>query len=348
MNGREWLGRELTRRHSGFTQADNCFTRLANPDLAQRLMDEQLDTEWPDLLTSIARDLNPLHDEIFTPWPMDYYWSGYQTEWASDVLFKDPKSLAAIYPALVRHAMEHFKSEDVMRFLGRKAHGCFTGELTTSFKDRPEGVRVKHWVRGNSVKMYDKAGSVLRIETTIARTSDFKVLRPANDERDGALEWKPLRKGVADLHRRARVSQRSNERYLDALAAVDATTPCSRIFDTVSRPVIDDCRRYRALRLWDKDDIALLEVIARGEFVTAGFRNRDLREFLHSPPKDPAEERRQSGRCSRLLRLLRAHGVVRKVPKTHRYLLTDSGRLLTAALYATRNASVKDLLATAA
>jgi hypothetical protein len=78
----------------------------------------------------------------------------------------------------VQHAMHHFKSPDVMRFLGKKAHGNFTGELTTSFKNRPEGVRVKHWAHGNSAKMYDKAGSILRVETTIAQTTDFKVLRP--------------------------------------------------------------------------------------------------------------------------------------------------------------------------
>jgi hypothetical protein len=94
-----------------------------------------------------------------------------------------------------------------------------------------------------------------------------------------------LRKGVADLHRRAQVSQRSNERYLEALAAVDDTTPCSRLFDAASRPVVDDGRRFRALRLSDSGDLALLEVIARGEFLTAGFRNRDLRAHLYSPSK---------------------------------------------------------------
>jgi hypothetical protein len=348
LNGREWLARELARRRSGFKQADNCFTWLANPTLAQRLMDEQLDTDWPAVLTALARSMNPLHEELFQSWPMHYYWSGYQTEWATDVVFKDPKALGGIYPALVRHAMEHFKSEDVMRFLGRKAHGNFTGELTTSFKDRPEGVRVKHWVRGNSVKMYDKAGSVLRVETTIARTNDFKVLRPPHDEPDGELSWRPLRKGVADLHRRARVSQRSNERYLDGLAVVDDTTPCSRLFDAVARHVVDDGRRFRALRLGDPDDVALLETVSRGEFATAGFRNRDLRGLLHAPPKTPADQRRLSGRISRQLRLLRAHGIIRKIPKTHRYQITDRGRLLTAALCATREATVRQLLREAA
>ena len=350
LNGREWLARQLERRHSGFKRADNCFTWLGNPTLAQRLMDEQRETDWPAALTAIARSLNPLHDEIFAPWPMEYYWSGYQTEWATDIVFENPKALAAIYPALTRHAMLHFQSPDVMRFLGRKANGNFTGEITTSFKDRAEGVRVKHWVRGNSVKMYDKAGSILRVETTIARTNDFKVLRPPHDDPDGKLAWKPLRKGVADLHRRTELSQRSNERYLDALAAVEDPHPCSRVFDAVARPVVDDGRRFRALRIGDPEDLALLHAISRGEFATAGFRNRDIRHLIDpaSFTAAPDEQRRRAAKITRRIRLLRAHGIIRKIPKTHRYLLTERGQLLTAALFATRDANIKQLVALAA
>lgn len=351
LNGREWLATKLRRRgRSDFKRADNCFTWLGNPALAQRLMNQQLATDWPRSLDAIARFLNPLHTMIFKPSPMEYYWSAYQTEWASDLLFKDPRALAQIYPSLVRHAMEHFKSPDVMRFLGRKAHGNFTGEIITSFKDRPEGVRVKHWVRGNSLKMYDKAGSVLRVETTIARTGDFKVLRPPHDDPDGKLEWRPLRKGVADLHRRAQLSQRSNDAYLDALAAVDDTTPCAKLFDAVSRAVSEGNRRIRALRLGDPHDLALLEAVSRGEFATAGFRNRDIRSLIHRTPANlsPRDLRRASAKTSRRLRLLRAHGVIKKIPKTHRYRLTPSGQLLTAALFAARRANIKQLLATAA
>jgi hypothetical protein len=351
LNGREWLARRLERKgRTDFKRADNCFTWLGNPALAQRLMNDQLTTDWPRALKSIARSLNPPHRAIFKSRPMDYYWSAYQTEWATDLLFKDPRGLADIYPLLVRHAMEHFKSPDVMRFLGRKAHGNFTGELVTSFKNRPEGVRVKHWVRGNSIKMYDKAGSVLRVETTIARTRDFKVFRPPHDDPDGKLEWRPLRKGVADLHRRAQLSQRSNDAYLDALAAADDTTPCSQIFDVVSRRVVYRGRRVRALRLGDREDVALLEAISRGEFATAGLRNRDIRPLLHPlPKKAPRRDlRRVSAKTGRQLRLLRAHGIIRKVPKTHRYRLTKRGKFLTAALFATRNASIKLLLSNAA
>lgn len=346
LNGREWLGRQLERRRLRFERADNCFTALSSPDIAQSLMDEQLQCDWPGELSTIASALNPIHEEVFAASKMDYYWSVYQSEWATDLLFRSPDDLAALYPSLARFGIEHLKSPDVMRFLGRKLHGNFKGESTTSYKERIEGVRVKHWVNGNSVKMYDKAGCILRVETTMGNTSDFKVLRPRHDEPDGKLEWQPLRKGVADIHRRAEVSQRSNERYLDALSVVENATPCSHIFDSVARPVVCNGRRLRAIRIGNAEDIALLEVVSRGEFVTAGFRNRDLQRHLHPTiaKATKAKRRRTSAKISRQLRLLRAHGIIKKINRTYRYQLTIRGRQLTAAIQAARSAALNQTL----
>jgi hypothetical protein len=350
LNGREWLARQLLGKGQNFRRADNCFTWLGDPSVAQHLMDEQLTTAWPAALSSIARSLNPCHETIFRASPIDYYWTAYQTEWATDLLFRDPQSLSTLYPQLVRYAMNAFQSPDVMRFLAQKAPGNFTGEIVSSFKDRAEGVRVKHWLRGNSIKMYDKAGSVLRVETTIGDPSDFKVFRTRQNDPDGTPEWLPLRKGVADLHRRAEVSHRSNNIYLNALAAVGDSSPCSRLFDSVSRPVTDQGRRVRALRLADPDDILLLQAIARGEFAISGFRNADIRRRLYPTATNlhPLEQRRLSSKVTRLLRLLRAHGLIQKIQKTSRYRLTTLGHTLTAALFATRNADIHQLLKNAA
>lgn len=352
LNGREWLAHQLQRAgHTDFTRHDNCFTHLGDPARAQRFMDRQLSIAWKRVLDAIARTLNPLHGQIFKPWPQSYYWSAYQSEWATDLLFRDAAALAAVYPALVRHATLHFQSPDVMRFLGRKrVHGNFRGELISSCKRRPEGVRVKHWVYGNSIKMYDKGASVLRIETTIAKTTPFKVLRPRERTPQRTLAWQPLRKGIADLHRRAQVAQAANDRYLDALAVIEDSTPLHRLLDQVSRPVTYHGRRVRAVRIGDPTDLALLQTITRGEFATAGFRNRDLRRLLH-PTQQPlatADARRLSARISRQLRLLRAHGVIKKIPKTHRYQLTKRGRLLCAALFAVREATLEKLVGSAA
>lgn len=351
LNGREWLSRQLTSAGLDFIRAGNCFPSLTDIRGAQRLLDRQLKTNWPFALGRIARALNPCHSTIFATWPMDYYWSAYQTEWATDVMFNNSAALDAVYPSLVRHATHHFHSPDVMRFLGHKGaeiHGNFTGEVVSSYKRRLEGVRVKHWVRGNSVKMYNKAGSILRIETTLAKTNDFKVLRPPHDDPNGDLAYRPLRKGVADLHRRAQISQQSNQRYLDALSQIANDTPCAKIFDTVSRPVIEGKSRFRALRIGDQQEVSLLSAIARGEFNTAGFRNRDLLAILtptktsHGVTPNP---RQQSARIGRLIRLLRAHRLIKKVPKSHRYLLTERGRQITAAIFATREALISKLLA---
>lgn len=357
MNGREWLARQLIRRGVGFEQADNCLTRLDAPELAQQVLNEQLRTAWPATLDRLRKRIHPLHEDIFRATPMHYWWVAYQTEWATDLLFREPAALGALYPALVRHALDHFKSPDVLRFLGRTERRTWKTEVASSLRERIEGVRVKHWLNGNSLKMYDKAGCILRVETTIGNPKDFCVLRPRREDERGErhdaatgaqLVWRNMRKSVADLHRRAELSQRANDRYLDALSVVDDSTPCARIFDSFARPVSDHGRRFRALRLSDPGELALFEAISRGEFVPTGFRNRDLRRLLYSRPQTKADDRRRSGRLSRLLRLLRAHGVIRKIAKTHRYQLTERGRVLTAALRATRDASVQELLREAA
>ncbi len=126
-----------------YQRRDNCFTWLEDTLKAQELMDQQLRASWPDLLNEIAFTINPAHGEIFKGFSSDYYWSVYQSEWASDIMFRSSEDLAKIYPSLVYHAMATFSSPDVMRFLGRKipAEGiippAFAGEVVTDFKQRP-------------------------------------------------------------------------------------------------------------------------------------------------------------------------------------------------------------------
>ena len=93
---------------------------------------------------------------------------------------------------------------------------------------------------------------------------------------------------------------------------------------------------------------ALLQAISRGEFAIAGFRNRDIRRHLHPRTTSRDETTRLSARTSRRLRLLRAHHIIRKIHKTHRYVLTEHGQLLSAAIFAVRQAPLETLLAKAA
>ena len=326
INGREWLSRQMDRYRMQYQRLDNCFSWIKNLPKAQELMNQQLETNWPQILNPIVQTLNPLHNQIFKRIPMQYYWCTSQTEWATDVMFKDRSALAQIYSAIIPHALTTFSSPDVMRFLGRKLMPKYRGEVITDYKKRAEGVRIKHRAGTNSVKIYDKFNIVLRVETTINNPRDFRVFRPLENHPDKILAWQKLRQGVADLHRRAEISQASNERYLDSLADIDPTLSLGKLIEKISYPVIDNGKRFRALRASDPADLALFKAVTDGRFIINGFRNRDLQSMLFlKPPASEKEKRQRTGKVSRLIRLLRAHHLVKRVSSTYRYLLTQRG-----------------------
>lgn len=363
LNGREWLARQLDAKGLGYRRRDNCFVDLDDFRRAQRLADQQPRIDWVGQLDRLLKRVYPGAGRFpNTPQPvapLQYYWTSEQTEWATDVVFRDVPTLAELYPLLTRHGMATFRSSDVMRFLGHKVpahggvHGRFAGQVVSDLKERPEGVRVKHRVEKNTLKMYDKFGSVLRVETTLNDPKGLKVYRPKQDAPEGPKQWLPMRKSVADLARRAELCQSANERYLEALGRVDADTLLGTLADKLCRPVQVGQRRHRGLRPFDPDDVRLLEIVSRGEYEVAGFRNRHVREALYGElptgdaetPETAAERRRQAARVSRKLAMLRAHGLIKKIPRTHRYLVTAEGRVAMAALLAARNASVRQLTA---
>jgi len=237
----------------------------------------------------------------------------------------------------------------MLRFLGKKlpmhggVHGNFEGEVITDLKTRPEGMRLKHTLNHNSLKMYNKQHSVLRIETTINNTRDMKINRRPEGEPEGKLAWRRLRKGVADIPRRVEISQAANERYLESLAAVETDASLNQLTKPLCQPVMWQGRRARALNPWAVADGRLLEIINHGEFMINGFRNRDVRALLYGEAGNPKEERRQSAAVTRSLRLLRAHKLIKKVPKTHRYVLTQQGVKSVTAILSAREARAAKL-----
>jgi hypothetical protein len=354
VNGRHWLARQMDQTGLGYVQRDNCFSWLADAARAQQLADSQVRPHWPALLQPLLDQCHPHAHELCRPLAMSYYWSVSESEYATDVLFKSPAALARLYPSLVRHGIQHFGSTDVLRFLGHKVqanghvHGNHQGEIFSSLKRRPEGLRLKHQANGNSVKLYDKQGSVLRVETTLNRPHQFRVYRAAERDAEQKKRWHVLRKGVGDLHRRAQICRAINHRYLQALASVSPGQSAGHVARAVCRPTLKDGRRYRALNPWSPADAALLQLINRAEWTIAGFRNRDLRAALYPHRTDPLEQRRQAGRVTRALAQLRAHGIIKKVAGTYRYQVTSQGRQIITALLAAYQADVDKLMTIAA
>jgi len=249
LNGHDWLARQMDQTGLHYQRRDNCFPWVEDLARAQALFDQQLQAHWPELLNAQAAALNPIHDAIFAHYPTQYYWSLTQSEWSSDVLFRSRADLQALFPRMVRHAITTYGAADILRFLGHKlrADGSlpahFNGEVESNVKEREEGVRIKHWLNGNTLKLYDK-GSVLRPECTIYNPEDFRVFRPKEGDPDGGKDWRRMRYGVADLYRRAEVCQAANGRYLDALAAVPDTTPLRVWVEPLCRRVAEP-RRVR-------------------------------------------------------------------------------------------------------
>jgi hypothetical protein len=343
-NGRSWLARQMDRHGLAYQQQENCFTWLQDTCAAQSLMDELLRFNWPRFLNTIASQVHPLQKEILKGYHAEYYWTMIESEWASDVMFDSAKALSSVYPRLVQGAMMTFSSRDVMRFLGKKPSGPFKGEVVSSYLRRPEGVRVKHSVDSNSVKMYDKQSTLLRIETTMNNPYGFKAYRPKENDPKGSLDWRYLRKGVADARRRAQICQAVNDRYLEALASLDSGVPVKELVGSVCRSKRWKKGKVRALHPWSSPDQELLAAVSRGEFVLQGFRNRDLVAYLAGTLSSQGEERRRvSARVTRLLRVLRAHGIIRKIPGTHYYRLTSKGRQISTAILRYQSTTLQQL-----
>ena len=358
INGREWLGRQMDAAGLAYRRHDNCFTWLQDVEQAQSLMAEQSRLNWATALDDVRALVHPSHPELLGKWRSDYYWSLKQSEWATDVMFRDPAALQRMYGDWLRYAIAAYRSPDVLRFLGKKlpghggVHGRFAGEVLSDLGGRRDGLRIKHRVGANSIKMYDKAGQVLRVETTINDPSAFKVYRAKEGEPGGTKDWRTLRAGVADVHRRGEVGAAANERYLDGLAAVAHPEALQELTAGLGGRVREPGatgRRLRGLNLLGAEDAALLGAVGRPEHVVTGFRNRDISRALYGEPSgDAAEQKRRSARVTRLLRLLRGHKLIRKVAKTHRYQVTDDGRRVVTAVLAARNASTEKLVSLAA
>src|SRR5271169_2063830 len=281
-----------------YVQQGNCFLWMEDYGRAQELMNRQVERNWTELLSGFAAHLNPEHERIFSRYTASYYWTCGQSEWATDIVFRNADFLKRLMPTLVRHGLLSFSSADVMRYFGKKINlsgaipDHFSGTLKTDLKRRQEGERVKFSMNGNSAKFYDKAYSeivsVLRgAETTIITVGDFRAYRTKEGGDEGDLQWRTLRKGIADLHRRTEVSQKANERLLNALASVGDSRSVEELTAAIQKRTSSGGRNVRALRPWG-DDKTLLTAINHGEFTINGFRNRNLQELLYdTEPESP-------------------------------------------------------------
>lgn len=273
---------------------------------------------------------------------MNYYWTTAQSEYSTDILFKTPGDLKELYEKIISHSTVYFGAKEVMSFLGKKLHGNFQGEIGTDLTDhgkiRLPGVRIKHRVKRNWLKMYDKAGSVLRIEMVINEPEEYKVKRQLRGNGGGKkiMRWVGLRKGVAYLFRYHDVSLAANRRYLDALAIIEDPTPTIRLLDdATTRQTSSSGRGAKAINPLSREDSELFSAMMNGSHCIHGFKNADIREKLQNTEqlKSFSEPKRVSAKVSRILARFHTHGLIAKIPRSRKWKVSVLGyRLMTTSL----------------
>lgn len=319
-NGHHRLASALDKAGIDYTLVDNAFTTIADFDKAQRLADRLDSRELHRVLDRYARRCCP----VMRRFGVTYHWSLMQVEYATDIIFERRAELQSLYEATTRTAVHAVKADNVATFLGRKGlHGNFSDEVGNDFNTRIQGTRIKHHMGPASIKMYDKYGHVLRIETTTNNVSFFKHHRMV-EHRDGTSSFKvaPLRKTIYSFSDLRGLLAAANQRYLDFISAIDDPTASIKVLDKVCSPTTAGGRRYKGFNFFAAVDQRLFEVILRGEFTITGMRNRDLRALLPDS---------SSGQVSRLLKRLRTHGLVKRVGRTFKYYVTKLGRRVALA-----------------
>ena len=313
-NGHNWLALQLKRSGIPYRLVDNAFVEIEDFAQAQALADRFRVESLHQSLDRIALWLCP----VLSHFQAGYHWSLMQVEYATDLVFGREKDLRPVYEELVRTAIHTVKPEHVATFLGRKLEESYEGEIGNDFHTRIEGTRIKHHMGSNSIKMYDKLGRVLRIETTSNDVTFFKHYRRV-EHRNGTSTMKnaPVKKSIYSLPVVAELMKAANRRYLEFLSALDDPTAGIKGLDKISRPHSDGQRTYRGFNLFAEEDRAALEAILRGEFNLSGFQSRHLQKLL--PDKTPSQ-------IGRFLKRLRTHGLIKKIGRTYKYYVTRLGQ----------------------
>ena len=331
INGREMMKSIFDKNHITYSMYDNSFSSISDIKKAQKLADKVADSakNLCRQFDKLAETLNPYLKTMTKLNGEGYRWFVWQCEYATDIMFKSRKDLEDIYPSLVDHAFYDFSCTDVFTFMGRKLTNNYQGEAVTDYKKRPVGWRVKFKLNSNHIKFYDKS-NCLRIETTINRPGDFKIFKEVN-HRNGekSKQWVSMGKALSNLYRYAEVGKECNKRLITALEGIVPVKSVIEKIESVTGKKTVNGKTVTGLNVWDKKVYAQFQIISDGRFIIHGFKNSDVRDLLFPEIED---EKKQSAKTSRLIRKLRDLHILKKVPRSSRYLLTKSGRQITGSL----------------
>jgi hypothetical protein len=311
LNGNEWAKRQAAKSGIGFEALDNGFAACDDPRRLQRICDRFGPKDIDRLLRKwLARLPHP-----FTPADRRagyrYDISVLQAEFSLTQMLDRPLAGRVFFEEVVRENIDLGRPDRVSLIFDRRILNGRRRHTLSRFRTRvfTQGVTPSLHVEYKStrVKQYHKEGRALRTETTINDSRDFKI-----------------GKRLCNLPALREVGFSANRRLLDAQRITHDPIIGQEVFNTVAQPTVVDGQRAPALRFGDPRVHALLAAIAVARLQPDGFANRDLRAHL-APLLDIPEHQLSGGRMTYDLRRLRLHGLIERIPHTHRYRPTPLG-----------------------
>lgn len=347
INGRQWLRRQLDKEGIPYILEGNKFLHIDDYELAQTLFHKQVDTRWIELLTSFVPEVFPSMS-FFLNDGMNYTWTVWQSEWAKDYIFCDPQSLGQYLPSLVRHAFLSGTSDRVLRYMGKplmkngQPYPNADPQVMTRLNQWQDGMRIRHWLDQNSLKCYNEQ-NVLRFEFTMNDPTKFLIYRRVTGSESTKKKQMAMRKGIADLTVRTQICSDRIKNFTEQVATLSEEETVGELLSRVSKALKVNGKHYRGLEVTGKD-LDLLRAVSDPKYNAGVISNKYLQEALGQTAWAKGHGGRSlSARISRHLRLLREHGLIKKLPHQHKYMLTDKGRRLTTALTQFLGAKVGDL-----
>jgi hypothetical protein len=306
-NGHEFLKRQLARKRIAFEALDNGIAACDDPCRAQRIADRLSAARIDAFARKWFRRLPHAFSRQDRAAGFRYAISILQAEFSLTQVFDRPLTGRVFFEQVIRDNLDGGRPDQVQLIFDRRVMSTTPGRFRTRVITHGVIPSLHVDYKSSRIKQYFKEGRALRTETLINNTYDFAIGR--------RLENLPALREVGFS---------ANRRLLDVQRIGHDCHIGQDAFDRIHRPTECDGQRAAALRFGDPRVLALFGALALFRLLPQGFRNRDLREHVAGLSAMPPDAVTQ-GKMTYDLRRLRAHGLIERIPKSHRYRVTEFG-----------------------
>jgi hypothetical protein len=316
LNGHEYAKRQLDRERIDYQALDNGIQSCAYPQRLQAICDslsaDKIDAHLRKWLRRLPHPF-PARDRQAG---YQYQISILQIELSLTQVLDRPVSGRIFFEDVIRENLDIGRPKQVQLIFDRGVTKTTPGSFRTRVITDGVIPSLHLDYKGTRIKQYHKEGQALRTETTINNTRDFYI-----------------GKSLPNLPALRQIGFQANRRLLQTQRITHDSILAEETFQQLNRPHMVEGQRVSALRFADPMVQSIWNALLLFDLLPAGFSNRDLRTNLAALRGQPVDQFTQ-GRMTYQLRRLRLHGLIERIPKTHRYRLTAFG--LRVAVFCTR------------